>query len=452
MEFHGMETVVIDVLRTPELQRLRRIRQLGLVYLVFPSAEHSRLAHCLGAAYLAILFGRRLKGVCEELFIPDLCPDESVVRDLGIAALCHDLGHGPLSHYWEREIVGHNFDRVAWAKALGLPEKAHYVQKLKWHELVGHGLLAWEEGQLHRLLEQHESGTSARISSLLQGEYYLPYVPRLLSSDVDVDRADFLRRDTYQTGVAYGRYDLDWMVSTIALGRTDHESNSTWVIGFDERKAVRVLEQFLIARRALYETVYHHKTVRCAEGMVALFLRRLKVAVREGFRPVVADFMNPLVQVMNGEPIGPRDLLKLDDFALWVLIDVVASSDTKDDTLRDLSRRIVARDLFKKIPVSPKKLSEFLLTAHARDRLHEAIKPYCPGEPEYYLIIDQASFSMLSDEESDRLYLINNGKATAAVDHPLFANFRHLNSANVRAYTVREAVPIVSQIIEQGGG
>src|SRR5689334_6090095 len=105
MEFRGMEGVVVDILRAPELQRLRKIRQLGLAFLVFPTAEHSRLAHSLGAAYLAIRFSRSIRHVAQEFFIPELCPDEAAIRDMGIAALCHDLGHGPLSHYWEREII-----------------------------------------------------------------------------------------------------------------------------------------------------------------------------------------------------------------------------------------------------------------------------------------------------------------------------------------------------------
>src|SRR4051812_15000537 len=135
MEFTGMEAVVVDVLRTPELQRLRKIRQLGLAHLVFPGAEHSRFLHSLGAAFLAVRFGRHLKELAVNLFVPALCPDETEIRDLAVAALCHDLGHGPLSHAWEREIVGHNFDRKGWASALELEVDASVLGRLKWHEL-----------------------------------------------------------------------------------------------------------------------------------------------------------------------------------------------------------------------------------------------------------------------------------------------------------------------------
>ncbi|MBI4822791.1 MAG: HD domain-containing protein [Nitrospirae bacterium] len=154
MEFYGVETVVINVLRTPELQRLRRIRQTGLGHLVFPGAEHSRLVHSLGASYLAIRFTKQLEHACRNLLTDLLCPNSSVIRDIAVAALCHDLGHGPLSHAWEREIVGEDYDFDKWIYKLGLNESKKYLEGAKWHELVGHAMLLWEDGQLHKLLEQ----------------------------------------------------------------------------------------------------------------------------------------------------------------------------------------------------------------------------------------------------------------------------------------------------------
>lgn len=190
------------------------------------------------------------------------CPTASAVRDLAIAALCHDLGHGPLSHAWEREMVGEKYDFDTWSRKLGIGEnQRRYLRGAKWHELVGSALLLWPEGQLHRILERNETSSSERIRHMLRGRYYLQYLPGILSGDIDVDRADFLKRDTHQSGVAYGRYDLDWLVSTLTIGRNDR---GELVTGFDRRKSVRVVEQFLIARQALYETVYHHRTIRSA--------------------------------------------------------------------------------------------------------------------------------------------------------------------------------------------
>jgi HD superfamily phosphohydrolase len=364
-----------------------------------------------------------------------------------VAALCHDLGHGPLSHAWEREIVGHDFNRPAWCRALGLDEGDARLLSLKWHELVGHGLLSWPEGQLHQLLEQHEEGSAMRIRELLLGDYYIPYMPRLLSSDIDVDRCDFIRRDTHQTGVAYGRYDLDWLISTCGLGCLE---SGEWVIGFDERKAVRVVEQFLIARRAMYETVYYHKTVRCAEGMTALFLRRLRKVVKEQGIPSLSalDFLQPIVRIIHGDALAQRDLLRLDDFTLSVLVESVAQSGVRDPIVRDLARRISARDLFKTVRVTSERLNKYFRTAHALERLHEAIKPYVPGEPEYFLVLDETEFQMMASVPAQKVCLIHgDNRARYATEHPSFEALRNVTSENVRIFTVREAIDDVEAVI-----
>jgi len=134
---------------SPELQRLRRIRQLGLAHFVFPGAEHSRLVHSLGAAHLAIRFARQLHECAKGFLIPFLTIEQTSVRDAALAGLCHDLGHGPLSHVWERESsIGDDFQPRTMAEVLlGLAADAS-LEKLRWHELVGQALLSWPDGHL----------------------------------------------------------------------------------------------------------------------------------------------------------------------------------------------------------------------------------------------------------------------------------------------------------------
>lgn len=452
MEFFGLESRIIDLLATPELQRLRRIRQLGLGLLVFPAAEHSRLAHSIGASFVAVRFGRELQHRTRAMFIDELAMDEAATRDLATAALCHDLGHGPLSHAWEREILGENFDRRAWCVKLGLDWADPRLNSLKWHELVGQGLLAWEDGRLHRLLEADEVGLSRRIRELILGKYYLPYVPRLISGDVDVDRCDFVRRDAHQTGVAYGRYDLDWLISTATIGESGDTSFSGVVVGFEERKAVRVVEQFLIARRAMYDTVYHHKTVRCAEGMVALFLRRMRRVLREGVRIPVSDFLNPLMRIVGGEPLEPADVVRLDDFALMVLVESLAQLSRADKTAQDLARRLSARDLFKLVRIESRQVSDFLQTENARSRLYDLIRPHCGGrEAEFYLVEDRTRFDMMAPQASKRVFLVRNGgEAIAAWEHESFASYRSQETESVRLFTLEEARLDVENYILHG--
>ncbi len=387
-----METVAIEILRTPELQRLRKIKQTGLVHLVFPESEHSRLVHCLGAAHLAIRFARHLREATKDYLADSLRPNEASIRDLSVAALCHDLGHGPLSHAWEREIIGKNFDLNKWANELGLSNKRSSLQGIKWHELVGQALLAWEDGQLFKLLEQHERGFSKRLRYLLKGKYYLSYFPRLLSSDVDVDRADYLIRDSHQTGVTFGWYDLDRLISTCTVG----EYNGSLVVGFDEKKAPRVIEQYLIARRALHENVYFHKTVRAAEGMVGLFLKHLKEEMKNNPKQIKFPFLDPLVKMISGDVVGPQQLLSLDDYSLWILIEYVANDKNIDRTVCELAQRILSRDLFKEVPCNSDRIDEFLIEDEGRSKLYNVIQPYCTGKAECYLLVDTIEFDILN--------------------------------------------------------
>jgi HD superfamily phosphohydrolase len=381
-----------------------------------------------------------------DFLIDELSPTPESIRDMAVAALCHDLGHGPLSHAWEREIVGEDYDFDRWIQKLGLTAEKDNLRDAKWHELVGQGFLAWEDGKLHRLLEGHDAGFSRRLRFLLRGKYYLPYLPRLLDSDIDVDRADFLRRDTHQCGVAYGRYDLDWLISTCTVGETvQHDL----VVGFDKRKALRVVEQFLIARRALYETVYYHKTVRIVEGMVALFLRRLKeVAAGEALRLGVFDFLKPLIRMISGDVLSQAELLSLDDFALWILIQAVSEAKGMDETVHDLGQRILARDLFKIVPCSNEKVREFLLRPDGRDRLCSAIQPFCPGKAEYYLCVDSTTFAMLAERSGKFAYLVDDNRlATPIRDHEALQAYRGRPEEGVRLFTLSEAVAAVVKAI-----
>lgn len=448
MEFHGMETIIIDVLRTPELQRLRRIRQLGLAHLVFPGAEHSRLVHSLGAAYLAIRFGKKLIEACHNFLTDSLCPNSYAIRDGAVAALCHDLGHGPLSHAWEREIVGEGYNFDLWINKLGLSECRSYLQGAKWHEIVGHALLLWEEGQLHRLLEQHEVSFSKRLSYILRGGYYLSYLPRLLDSDIDVDRADFLLRDTRQCGTTYGEYNLDWLISTCTVGKTE---NNKLVLGFDKRKALRIAEQFLISRRALYETVYHHKTVRSAEGMVTLFLKRFKEIIHDDINKLkIAEFVKPLVKMISGDALEPHELLSLDDFSLWFLIDHIAKMNNIDTTLQDIAQRIISRDLFKMVPCESRKIKEFLLKSDAYDRIYNVIQPFCPAKKEFYLYVDKLKFSMFSENIDEMSYFIDEQRYAEPIrNHSELRVHWQNNEDRVRIYTLDEAVDAVKKLLRQ---
>lgn len=453
MEFRGMESFAIEALQTPELQRLRRIRQLGMAHLVFPGAEHSRFAHVLGAAHLAGRFTESLVADAHLHLPRSLQPDESIVRDLVAAALCHDLGHGPLSHAWEYNVIG-EFDaatRIAWSTSLGLRDQSWLPEVKGWHELVTQSLLL-TPGPLNSLLESVESGMSERVAALLGARFYLPYLTRLFASDVDVDRCDFILRDAHGSGVAYGRYDLDWLVSTITVG-TD-PANGNPVLGFDLHKAPRVVEQLLIARRAMYDTVYHHPAVRSAEGMVGQLLRRTHRLAKQDtdFLARITGF-DVLAKAIAGEPLTRDEILELDDDSLWVFIRRL-QTDVNDEAVKSLARRILERDLFKPVPLTPRRLDQLITTDYdeTMEKVERVLAMRGFAEPAAFRFIDHSYFSFFHGKDGDGSWFIDTHSSDRRgqpismhdtfVHHPREVDVKHT------LYVPRDAVDEVKQALD----
>lgn len=442
-----MESFAIEALRAAELQRLRRVRQLGLVYLVFPGAEHSRFAHSLGSAYLTARFARSLETATREFLPEPLRAGETVVRDLVLAALCHDLGHGPLSHPWEQQLIGEGFDRKKWAAALGLGERPWISAEISWHELITQALLLWPDGELHKLLEALETGTSERVAALIGGRFYLPYLARLFASDVDVDRCDFVLRDAYQTGVAYGRYDVDWLVSTITVGEADGGP----VIGFDDVKAPRVIEQLLIARRALYDTVYYHPAVRSAEGMVGLLLGRLKKRRRKVL-PEIEGF-GALRKAINGETLELPEFMSLDDHNLWVFIQRVAGT-TADPVAADLARRILARELFKPLPIMTDRLQRFMNEnpPEAIELVDATLRAAGYKEPSSYRLYDAATFWFFHrDPRHGSMFVDRRRRAYPLREHPELVHHPRDKQETLRLFVPADAAEAVTKAMVTAG-
>ncbi len=319
VELKGDDRPIADLLDTRAMQRLRRIKQMGFAWLVYPGAEHSRFGHALGAFHIA-------QRVVRRLALPD-----PVARHVKVAALLHDVGHGPFSHAWE-----HVF-------APGTPSGKEHG-----HEQWG-ARIAVEDPELSAALEALEPGLPATLRAFWGKAYEPHYARKLVSSQLDVDRLDYLLRDGHYSGAGYATYDLDWIIHAIQIARvpgTTRDGRDDLVV--DYRRGMYAVEQYLFARSYMYAQVYHHKTVRAAEWMFIKTLERFAHLARSHAEPAGL----PIGAAMaRGRDVAVADYLRLHDISLTTALDAWAGADgssgAEDRVLRDLSARLVDRRLFK---------------------------------------------------------------------------------------------------------
>lgn len=340
-----------------------------------------------------------------------------------------------------------NFNVNAWVERLELPSEPNWGES-KWHELVGQAILLNPATDIHRSLKEQEEDLPARIAAMLRGEYHLEYIPALLSGDIDVDRCDYVLRDANAAGVQYGRYDLDWLISISTIGSREGEL----VVGFDKRKAPRIIEQFLVARRALYDTVFWHRTARCAEGMVGVLLQRVGDLLRAGTWVLGDDGGFEVYRAaLAGNPIGVEQILQLDDYSLWVLLMEIAER-SSDKIAADLARRIVSRDLFKSVPVDPKAIHDFT-GRKGRAPLEELVAERCnAGDGKYYLVFDKREFETLTKHNADAVFLVGEasdspGEATPARDHHELEPLGSPHQLEPALYAPVEAIEALADVL-----
>jgi len=221
----GVTKEELNIIETPIFQRLRHIKQLGTSFFVYPSATHSRFSHSIGTMFMMGKFAQRLLEI-------DYITDYDEIEKLRFSALLHDLGHYPYSHCLERPIQKHS------------PEKKGSHENLSVEFILNTSIK-------DKIAENYDP---KEITSIISKENYKnPLYSVLLSSDFDVDRADYLIRDAYATGVSYGFVDIDRLIGTLTIDKDKHLAV--------ENKGKQALENFLISRYHMYQTVYYHKTV-----------------------------------------------------------------------------------------------------------------------------------------------------------------------------------------------
>jgi uncharacterized protein len=318
---HGFVAVpkglILRLVETPVFQRLRRIRQLGLGFLVFPGAVHTRFEHALGAMALmqSALDTLREKGTF-------MATDE--VEAALAAALLHDVGHGPFSHTLEEELIPPSAD--------GRP---HH------HERMSRALMA--------RLDHELGGALALALAIFDGRYDRPFFHTLLASQLDMDRLDYLRRDSFYTGVAEGVVGVERILKTMRVLPEAGGADSRVVI---EAKGAYAVENFVLARRLMFWQVYLHKTVVAADHLLRAAFARARARV-EPHDPAVEATAPSLAHFLPGTVTadGVEDEAALDAFAALDDTDVLYSlkrwAEARDPVLADLARRFLDRRLFR---------------------------------------------------------------------------------------------------------
>jgi len=305
---YGFTTIpnelIFDLIEHPYYQRLRRITQLGLTYLVYPGAYHTRFHHALGAMHLMQNAIKTLQSKGHEI-------TEDEEQAVLIAILLHDIGHGPFSHALEHSIVnGINHEHISMMI-------------------------------MDKLNEEFDGKLSLAIQ-IFQNKYPKKFLHQLISSQLDVDRLDYLKRDSFYSGVSEGVINSDRIISMFNV------SNGELVV---DAKAIYSIEKFIIARRLMYWQVYLHKAVLSAEFSLVEVLKRAKTLVQRGedlfsTSALMAFLKNDYcLDDFNTNPELLELFCQLDDFD--IMTSIKEWTRHSDKILSVLSQKIIQRKLLK---------------------------------------------------------------------------------------------------------
>lgn len=312
------ESIVPALLETREVQRLRRIRQLGLTSLAYPGADHTRFSHAIGAAFVMTRFIGRMRAIHHELPFWQRVTTERA-RDALAAALLHDVGHGPFSHLFEE----------------AMPDGPR-------HETWTSRIIEDPSTEVHQVLSRFDATLPSRVADLVHGRHELGFLARAVSGTFDVDRCDYLLRDAYFTGVGYGSFDLDWLLRSLRFG-VPASAEAAPPLAIDGPKGLPAIESFILARLFMFQQVYFHKASRASEWLLSRVLGRVRELIIDGTR--VTGVPRAVAELANDDDAPLGDYLALDDHGLMSAIGAWRSA--SDPVLADLSERLYTRKLFK---------------------------------------------------------------------------------------------------------
>ncbi len=369
------QKVIQPLLKTREVQRLRQIKQLGMSFIVYPSAEHSRFPHALGAMGL-------LSEALENLELKGTKISENEKLAALSAILLHDIGHTPFSHTLEQ-------------KLMSIP-----------HEKISEALIKRLQSKIGEPL--------GLALQMMNGKYQRPFFKQLISGQLDMDRLDYLRRDSQFTGVVEGKIGIDRILRTLCVHPVEGGPNSSLAI---ESKGVYAVENVLIARRLMYWQVYLHKTVLAADAVLHGVVNRARDLIIhgnqkaiEGISPALEWFLsrNITLKMVDDDELL-NQFLELDDSD--IIYSLKKWCHSNDPILADLSRRMMTRDLFRCTFLNDNKSDD--QANYWKDQTKKTLKENGVLDPhayKYYFRKGCSSNSTYESEEGDISILTPTGQ------------------------------------------
>ena len=331
--------VVWDCINAKEMQRLRRIHQLGGDFQVYHTAEHSRFSHSLGVYEIV----RRMVYEIDQLREVLSDYEKAVVM---LAGLLHDIGHGPFSHAFE-----------------GISTYKHEEYTVK---------IIMENSEIHQILAACDARLPEDVASIIQYRHAKECMNQLVSGQLDADRMDYLLRDAYFTGTSYGKFDLERILRTIRV------KNGRIVV---KASGIHSVEDYIMARYHMYWQVYLHPVARSYETLLSILFRRMKEVY--ALHPEYLSDVKMFHPFLCGADAGIDALYRLDESAaLYGFSELVTC---RDEILRDISYRLLNRKLFEYVTLkNPEDLE--------RIQLHVQALGY---DPDYYVYQDVVSQSRI---------------------------------------------------------
>lgn len=341
------ERLVVDLIDAVEFQRLRRIHQLGVSYFTFQGAEGSRFTHSVGVMHVAAR-------LC-DILVSSLPKAEEQRAVILASALLHDVGHGPFSHVTEKIL---NYDHEDWSCKI----------------ISG-------DTEIRSILDSYKElpGIADKVAQVLKKTYTPHYVSHVVSSQLDCDRMDYLLRDSYMTGTAYGHFAMKRILRSIEV---DEENDRMIVVG---EKGQIAVEDYLFARYSMYAQVYYHRKNLAARAMLGKLVKRAQYVLSQ--KPDQISFIDePTSLWLRGQKLEVSDYLKLDDVQFFYHIK--RWLDDKDQILSNLAFRFLNRRIFRASRINSRDAAEI-------NRIEELAKKAVASvglDPDYYVGVESTGF------------------------------------------------------------